>query len=327
MAEEGGEGTRSESDCAEAQGGETDGILSAPDAGAPLAKQENGESFGFPAQTPLFYAEQADRYERQNLIKAYEDRFGCRLVALVDVILGEAITYFEELVYDADPGEDLHLILWSPGGDGETAVRLVRSAQARCRELTVIVPDQAKSAATILCLGAHHIMMGPSSDLGPVDPMFFLGPQNPVSAKDLIAAVESAESAVASNPDSYPIHASLLADVTEIQLQQARSALERTEDLVEEALRSNPDRSQAEVDGLKAKLKAPLIDSPKSHAAIFGSSDARSAGLPVKEADPGGEQWKFVWLLWARYFSLLPNRIYEGRKASRVFPPPYFPEP
>lgn len=278
-------------------------------------------AFEFPSQTPLFHAEQSERYERQRLIEEYEQRFSCRLVVVCDVIFGDGITYFEELVYDADPTIDLHLLLSSQGGDGETAVRLVRSAQSRCRELTVVVPDQAKSAATILCLGAHHILMGPTSDLGPVDPQFFLGPGNLVSAKDLIAAVEHAEHAVAQNPESYPIHASLLADVTEIMLQQARSALDRTADLVVEALRSNTDRTEDQVRALQEKLQSPLIELPKHHGAIFGAADAKTAGLPVKEADPRSDQWKLIWLLWARYFSLFPSRIYEGRRASRVIDP------
>jgi len=105
---------------------------------------------------------------------------------MVDAIFPYAITLFEELVYDAKPSQDLHLILATPGGDGETAVRLVRSAQARCRELTVIVPDIAKSAGTVLALGAHHILMGPVSDLGPIDPQFQQPTGELVSAKDII---------------------------------------------------------------------------------------------------------------------------------------------
>jgi len=52
------------------------------------------------------------------------------------------------------------------GGDGETAVRLARATQGRCKEFTVIIPDQAKRADTILALGAHYILMGPVGDLG-----------------------------------------------------------------------------------------------------------------------------------------------------------------
>ena len=61
--------------------------------------------------------------------------------------------------------------------------------QERCRELEVIVPTQAKSAAILLALGAHRIVMAPFSDLGPVDPQMWDG-ENFVAAKDVIAAVD-----------------------------------------------------------------------------------------------------------------------------------------
>jgi len=238
---------------------------------------------------------------------------------MIDAIFPFSVTLLEELIAGADPAEDLHLILDSPGGDGETAVRLVRSAQARCRELVVIVPNQAKSAGTILAIGAHRILMGPTSDLGPVDPQF-QSPSGPglYSAKDLIAAVENADAAIAANPDSYPLHVSLLADVTAVMVQQARSALERTDDLVREALKSHPGRSGEEVERIAQALKEKLIDLPRDHGAVFDASDARDAGLPIEEADPDSEQWRIVWLLWTKYFHL-QARVYEGRLASQVF--------
>jgi membrane-bound ClpP family serine protease len=144
-----------------------------------------------PSQSPLFHAEHAERYQRQAAIRNYQETHHCRLIVVIDVLFPTSIAPLEELLYNADPSLDLHLILVSPGGDGETAVRMVRSIQARCKELTVIVPDIAKSAATILCLGAHRILMGPTSDLGPVDPQFPLpGAPGYVSAKDMIAGGE-----------------------------------------------------------------------------------------------------------------------------------------
>jgi Serine dehydrogenase proteinase len=156
-----------------------------------------------PHQTPLSDAEHSERYVRQALIRDYEARFGCRLVVVVAPIYRAIVTVFEELIFDADPSEDLHLLLDTPGGDGETAVRLVRSAQARCRELTVIVPNAAKSAGTLLVMGAHHIVLGPTSDLGPVDPQLQdLRGAGLYAAKDLIAAVEAAEGSISGNPDT-----------------------------------------------------------------------------------------------------------------------------
>ena len=73
-----------------------------------------------------------------------------------------SVTLFEETLDGASPDQDLHVMLYTLGGDGETALRLVRQAQSRCRELTVIVPDQAKSAGTLFVLGSDRIVMGPT---------------------------------------------------------------------------------------------------------------------------------------------------------------------
>lgn len=70
---------------------------------------------------------------------------------------------------------ELHLVLRSPGGDGEQAIRAIRALQSRCSKLVIVFPDIAKSAATLLALGADEIRLGPASDLGPVDPQMMVG--------------------------------------------------------------------------------------------------------------------------------------------------------
>ena len=274
-----------------------------------------------PPQTPLFHASQSARYERQDLIRQYEEQCSCRLIVLIDAIFPQSVTLFEDLIYDADPATDLHLLLYSPGGDGETAVRLVRAAQARCREFTVIVPDVAKSAGTLLAMGAHHVLMAPISDLGPIDPQFLMN-NSLVAAKDIIAAVDDAAKKVQDAPDTYPLYASLLSNVDALVVQQSRSALDRTEDLLLEALRSNPTRSADCVSSLNERLKEPLITRPRTHAALFGVKDAKAAGLPAHEVDLEGAQWRMIWRLWAKYYHLGAvggaARFYEGRRASWV---------
>jgi len=237
---------------------------------------------------------------------------------MIGPIFAYSVEYFEELLFDGSPDVDLHLMLVSQGGDGEVAVRLVRAAQARCAKLTVIVPDYAKSAATLLALGAHEILMGPTSDLGPVDPQFPIGDFDLVSAKDMIAAVERALDDVALRPDTYTLHASLLADVGALKVEQARSALARTDDLVREALASNPERKESEVDELAQQLHEPLIEAPKEHAAIFSGRYAKQLGLPVTLCDPASDQWKRIWRLWMHYYALGPAQVYENEFVSQV---------
>jgi hypothetical protein len=277
-----------------------------------------------PSQSPLFHAQQADRYERQILIGEYEQLFDCRLVVVIDAIFRQNLTPFEELIYDNPGDRDIHLMLATPGGDGETAVRMVRAAQARCRELTVIVPDVAKSAGTLIAIGAHSILMAPASDLGPIDPQFEFPDGSLVAAKDIIAAVDDATKKVQAAPATFPLHAALLTDVSGLMVQQARSELLRTGDLLEEALSSNPDRTAAQVATLKKKLRVPLIQRPKTHAALFSVADAQKAGLPAVEADVDGEQWQRIWRLWAKYWAMGLPRVYEGTRASVIL---QWPEP
>ena len=275
-------------------------------------------------RSPFYEASHAPRYQRQQLIRDYESEYDCRFVVLIDTLFPDSITLFEETLYDADPSQDLHIMLATPGGDSETAIRLVRQAQSRCRELTVIVPDQAKSAGTLLALGAHRILMGPTSDLGPVDPQFWLPNGSLSPGKAIIAAVDEAERRIQENPDTYPLHASLLSDVSALVVQQARNALARASDQLKEALACQPNRSGDEVQALADKLESPLIGEPQSHSAIISTSTARDLGLPVEEADPAGDQWQSIWRLWAKYAALGALgpagsiRIYEGRTASHI---------
>jgi len=275
-------------------------------------------------RTPLFLAQHSERYARQSLIRDYEDTVGVNLIVVIDQIFPENLTYLEELLFDLDPTKPLHLLLASPGGDGETAIRMVRTMQSRCTELTVLVPDMAKSAATLLCLGAHKIVMGPAGDLGPVDPQLQIpGGRSLASAKEIVAAIDEAEERIRNNPDSFPLFASLLSDLNMLMVEQARSALGRTEALVREALEACPGRTEADVDNLTAALKAPLIDDPKSHSAVISCEAAQRFGLPAEAADISSTAWIVIWQLWTRYFVLKcfpagTTTVYEGRRASSI---------
>ena len=267
---------------------------------------------------PLYEAQHASRYERQQLIREYEQKHDCCLIVVSTPIFPPSVVFFEELIHHADAGRDLHLMLTSLGGDGETAIRLVRSAQERCRYLTVVIPDQAKSAATLIALGASSIVLGPASDLGPVDPQFQLE-GSLVSAKDIIAAVDDATARVQAAPDTYALWASLLTNVTALMVQQARSAIGRSEDLLREALSANPGRSAEEVGQLVESLKDKLIGEPRSHGAVFGAHDAVRANLPVIKLSSSDEQWREIWRLWARYAVLGNVAVFEGARASQIF--------
>jgi hypothetical protein len=275
------------------------------------------------SRTPLFQAQHDARYGRQELIRRYEEVTGASLIVVIDQIFSNSPTFLEELLLGCEPHRPLHVLLASPGGDGETALRLVRSMQSRCSELTFIIPDMAKSAATLMCLGADNIIMGPAGGLGPVDPQFQAGEKALASAKEIVAAVDEVEKRISKRPETLPLFTHLLTGVNMLMVEQARSALSRTGALVEEVLGSKRGRSSADIAALKQSLQAPLIDEPTSHSAVFSVADVQRYGLPAVAADVNSAAWKLLWTLWTRYYVLGcwpagTTAIYESGHASQL---------
>jgi hypothetical protein len=66
-------------------------------------------------------------------------------------------------------GEKLELLLHSGGGHPDIAFKVMKFFRRRFKTVNAIVPLRAKSAATLMCLGADKIYMGELAELGPVD--------------------------------------------------------------------------------------------------------------------------------------------------------------
>lgn len=69
-----------------------------------------------------------------------------------------------------DSSKKLLLIIDSRGGSVEPAYLISKSAKKLSKSFVVAVPRKAKSAATLICLGADEVHMGLVSHLGPIDP-------------------------------------------------------------------------------------------------------------------------------------------------------------
>ena len=67
--------------------------------------------------------------------------------------------------------KDVLLLLLSPGGRVEPAYQISKLCKSNSKnKFVVAVPRHAKSAATLLAIGADEIHMGPLGQLGPIDP-------------------------------------------------------------------------------------------------------------------------------------------------------------
>jgi len=111
---------------------------------------------------------------RQKLIKKIEDRFGTKILLYV-AKLNYPIDYNDihlvgSMLESVGETDNIDLIIQSGGGIGTVAEKIVEMIRSYCKKrFRVIVPNVAKSAATMLALGADEIIMGVTSELGPID--------------------------------------------------------------------------------------------------------------------------------------------------------------
>ena len=66
--------------------------------------------------------------------------------------------------------DNLDVLLDSGGGDLDSAYKILQIFKSHAKHVTVVVPFYAKSAATLIALGADRLQMCRAGELGPVDP-------------------------------------------------------------------------------------------------------------------------------------------------------------
>jgi len=88
-------------------------------------------------------------------------------------ITNEDIEGLMEVFYGLT-GNNLDIILHSPGGRVEATEAIVKYMRSKFRDIRVFIPHEAMSAATMLACAANTVIMGRQSYLGPIDPQFQL---------------------------------------------------------------------------------------------------------------------------------------------------------
>jgi hypothetical protein len=138
---------------------------------------------------------------------------------------------FSEVLEELE-GDEVGVMLQSPGGFAETAEAVVQLLRAKFQRVTFIVPAYAKSAATMLALSGDTLLLDEHSELGPIDPQFTF-PNGVVSpAKSILNQFESAVAEIQEDGTKLPAWAPILQRYAPSLLQDAREALDLAERMV-----------------------------------------------------------------------------------------------
>jgi hypothetical protein len=86
--------------------------------------------------------------------------------------------------------EELDLVIHSTGGYSDVAYLIVQMLRLHTQKLNACIPLWAKSAATLLCIGADTIVMDELAQLGPLDPQIYIGAGELTSALNAFKNLE-----------------------------------------------------------------------------------------------------------------------------------------
>ncbi|MGI0015926.1 MAG: SDH family Clp fold serine proteinase, partial [Nitrososphaera sp.] len=173
------------------------------------------------------------------------------------------------------------ILLHSPGGLAEAADSLVEIIRGRFQHVRFIVPNMAKSAATMLALSGDQILMDVASELGPIDPQFNFrkgdGSFVTAPAQAIIDQFEAAQKKIAKDPTILAPWLPILQQYGPSLYQQARNAIELSKNLVNKwlmkyMLKSTPKKE------IRARGIANYLSNHnnfKSHAKRIGMNDMK----------------------------------------------------
>jgi hypothetical protein len=283
-----------------------------------------------PARTPLYQAIHADRYQRQGLIKAISGKTGRHLICYVSglhtMIDRDDTVWLVDLLHNVPCGEDLDFLLHTGGGDIDAAEKLVLMIRQKVGTATlrVIVPDFAKSAGTLIALGADLIVMSDTSELGPIDPQVIRsdsdGNRMAHSVLSYLEAFEHHAEALKQDPGNIASQIMLnkLDPGTLKQFEAIRTRAQRAaEDLLKRGMfrdgHGNYTLAAAELMNVKSR---------PSHGQMISWEDAASPklGLTVEHMAADEPLWQDYWQLYCLQRLAIQDRqkIFESGFASLI---------
>jgi Serine dehydrogenase proteinase len=259
---------------------------------------------------------------RQSIIKQIEDTFSkqdggqkTRLISYSNLfdgpvssgIEGSDIEAFSDILTPISESgcDSLILMISSPGGEAHAAEKIFEFIRKKFRKFRVIVPQAAKSAATMIALGSDEIIMCEDiSELGPIDPqipkILPTGAVTYIPAYSIINLLTEAEERI-EEKRPYQHLLPILANVDADLVDRCNKSIEESKALAKEWLKTymlkkcSPRKIARIVDDFTSPNRRF-----KTHSKLISASDAKEIGLRIKILPANDELWKKIWELHRR---------------------------
>lgn len=295
-----------------------------PPAVTPTSQPQPAPRSPSASKTPLYEAHNAGRYARQHLIRDINDSTGTKLICYVSRTLeidrGDPVALID-LLHNIPLGTPIDLLLHSPGGDIDAAEKLITLIRKRAGTagVRVIVPDYAKSAATLIALGADTIVMSDSSELGAIDPQIALPDSNghlvQLSAQSYLDAYRRHAEQLTANP-ADPVARLMLAKLDPALVTKLERMVKRSRAIAEDLLTQAMIKDPADA----ATVATELSDTERwySHGQMISHENLTGLGVNITYHPPTDPAWQNYWRLYcAQAFDNDPaTKLFESDYAS-----------
>ena len=228
------------------------------------------------------------------------------------------------------PKGPIDLILHAPGGTAEAAEGILQVLRDRFDDIRVIVPIAAKSAATMLAMAGHSLVLDSTSELGPIDPQRVWRRRVGASEEIVVSPVwaiqeewKKIDDEIGQNPAAVAKWAPIITQFGPSLLVECEQAVQLSHDLVskwlaEGMLRTEPDRVASVVDTLADHGRW------RSHARAIGPDDIIALGLPVVDLrkPEHAELSERIWHAWHAVSLTIANtgavKIFENSRGDTM---------
>lgn len=111
---------------------------------------------------------------QKNSIKEIEGKIGGKVIFFDGELNPRTLLCFHKVLrklkWKNNEQDTLFLLLESPGGSIDSAVKIVNMSKEYFNNFNVVIPSFAKSAATLIAVSSDKLYLGRAGELGPIDP-------------------------------------------------------------------------------------------------------------------------------------------------------------
>lgn len=260
---------------------------------------------------PVFMGLKADsRNRRIELIRKIQEITKKKLIIYIDhpqhplsMISKGDIVPFEDILRTTT-SDEADLMINSRGGEAEAAEKILFMCRKKfTKGFRVIIPNFAKSAATMLALGSDKILMSDTSEIGPIDPQVRVG-QKYIPAQAYIGGLELIRHKIKSQKDPYQLYLPMIDKIQPDLLDYCYTAVQESKEYAEEWL----SKYMLRANKAKAKKAAEILSMNdvkqkfKSHGKFINYEQAQKilGTENILVLDKKDELWNLIWELYCR---------------------------